>query len=144
MQRIRRLVCMVMIVSLLQAVPAHAEEVSPRSSSFISSYDSAITNDGDSWLTVWFDIVGKGTMDEIGVCEIKLQRSSTGTGYWVTAQTFYPEDYPDMICENTFAHAGGISYKGLSGYYYRAIVRFVSAKNGACGYIVDYAETILL
>jgi len=144
MKRINRYICLVMAVAMLLAVPVYAEEVLPWSSSYISSYDSYLYKSAPNQIQIWFEITGLFRVDELGVSEIKVQRSSTGTGDWVTMKTYYPEDYPEMISENDFYHNTYVTYTGTAGYYYRAVVTFYSKKGNGSGEIIDYAEVLRL
>lgn len=144
MKRINRYICLVMAVVMLLAIPVHAEEISPWSSSYIGAYDSYLHKSATNQIQVWFEVTGMGMMDKLGVSEIKVQRSSTGTGDWVTMKTYYPEDYPEMISENDFYHNTYVTYTGTAGYYYRAIVTFYGEKGNGCGEIIDYAEVLRL
>lgn len=144
MKRIFKYICLVMAVVMLLANSVHADEITPWASSYISSYDSYLYKSAPNQIQVWFEVTGMGRVDELGVSKIKVQRSSTGTGDWVTMKTYYPEDYPEMISENDFAHSTYVTYTGTAGYYYRAIVTFYSKKGNGCGEIIDYAEVLRL
>ena len=143
MRRIIRIMCMVLSVLFLVSIPVLAEESNPYSSIFFASYDSFIRNPAGNSLRIWFDVVGNGIMDEIGVQSVLLERSSDGEN-WTSYRTFFPEDYPQMICEDT-----GIAYDYVScavsyGYYYRAYVTFYAKNSRGRGNAYDYAETIYL
>lgn len=144
MKKINKCFCIVIAVVLLLAVPVHAEEASTWASAYISSYDSYLYKSAPNEIQVWFEVTGAGRVDELGVSEIKVQRSSTGSGGWVTMKTYYPDDYPEMISENDFYHNSYVTYTGTAGYYYRAIVTFYSKKGNGTGEMIDYAEVLRL
>lgn len=144
MKRINRYLCLVMAIIMLLAIPVHAQEASTWASAYITSYDSYLYKSSTNQIQVWFEVTGMGRVDELGVSEIRVQRSSTGTGDWVTMKTYYPEDYPELLSENAFVHTGYVTYTGTAGYYYRAIVTFYSKKGNGSGEIIDYAEVLRL
>lgn len=142
MKKYIRIICVVMVALLLLAMPICAEEGSTYSSIFFGAYDSAIYASGRT-LEIWFDVVGNGMMDEIGVSNIKLQRSSNGSS-WSTVKNFYPEDYPQMICEDTSIAYDYVSYTGSYGYYYRAYVTFYAKNSRGSGKTFQYSETVYI
>lgn len=144
MKKFNKCICIALAVIVLLAIPVHAEEASSRSSSYITSYDSYLYKSASNQIQVWFNVTGAGRIEELGVSQIKVQRSSTGTGNWVTMKTYYPEDYPEMISENDFAHCSYVTYTGTAGYYYRAIVVFYGKNGNGFGEIIDYAEVLRL
>lgn len=143
MKRIIRVISLLVSSILLLSIPIYAEESGTYSSIFFCSYDSSIRNPSGRNLEIWFDVVGNGTMDEIGASCIELERSSNGTN-WTVVHTFSPEDYPQMICTNTGMNYDCVSYKGSYGYYYRAHVTCYAKNSRGQGYMNDYSETIYL
>ena len=95
-----KLICVLVVLAML-IMPVSAETADPRSSAFFGSYDSFIDVITAMKMEIWFDVVGVGTQDELGVSSIKIQRSSDGQN-WTDRKTFYPENYPQMIVENTY------------------------------------------
>ena len=136
------IICVIIAVISLLAVPVSAEENSTYSSIFFCSYDSAIYVEGRT-LEIWFDVVGNGGMDEIGVSCITLERSSNGSS-WSTVKTFYPEDYPQMICYDTGIAYDYVTYTGSSGYYYRAYVTYYAKNSRGRGNAYQYSETVYM
>lgn len=143
MKRFLRCASAVMVLVLLLAVPGHAEEATHRASSFFMSYDSSIYQATSEVFEIWFDVVSLGAMDELGVSSIKVQRSSDGSK-WITMKTFTPDQYPQMICEDTSFHCDYVSYIGTPGNYYRAYVIFYAKNSTGIGERAQYSETILL
>ena len=144
MRKNLKMICIVTALAIAFAVPVHAKEVETRSSAYISAYDSALVAGTGPELHIWFNVLGSGRMDEIGASEIKVQRSPTGTGDWTTVKIFTKADYPQMVCQDTGYHNTHVTYYGLTGHYYRAIVTVYAAKGNGAGYLVDYAEVIYL
>lgn len=144
MRQCTRVISILLIISLLLAVPVYAEdEITPWSSSFIASYDPYIYYESGNSFEVWFDVVAVRRMDELGVNEIEIQRSSNGSS-WTTVKTCYPDEYPQMICDNTGFHADYITYTGTVGYYYRAYITFYAKNSSGIGEIYAYTQTIRL
>lgn len=143
MNRTIRTICFLLSVVMLFVMPVYAEENNTYSSAFIASYDSSICIPSGRTLEIWFDVVGKGEMDEIGVESIELQRSSTGSS-WTVIKTFLPEDYPQMICENTGIAYDYVTYTGTYGYYYRAYVTFYASNSRGWGNEYQYSETVYI
>ena len=144
MKRFLKILCAVLAAMIALNVPVFAEEVSPRSSAYIAAYDSALSRGIGGEFHIWFQAMGKNTMDEIGASEIKVQQSPTGTGDWTTVKIFRKTDYPQMVCEDTIYHEAHVTYYGLTGNYYRAIVTIYAKKGNGEGVLFDYAEVLYL
>lgn len=139
-----RLVSVILIIALVLAVPVCAEEeTAPWSSAFIASYDPYIYYESGTYFEIWFDVVAVRRMEELGVSKVKIQVSSDGSN-WGTVTTCYPEDYPQMICENTGFHMDCVPYTGTVGNYYRAYVTFYAKNSSGIGEISAYTQTIRL
>lgn len=139
MSKTVRIICIVMAIILLLVTPIYAEESNTYSSAFISSYDSFIDITSGRTMEIWFDVVGTGKMDEIGAESIKLYRSTNRTD-WTLVKTFLPEDYPQMICEDTGMNYDCVTYTGSYGYYYKAYVTFYASNSRGRGNEYDYSE----
>ena len=129
MKRFARLICLVMVFTLLAAIPAHAAETSARASDYFASYRAYVTKLSSTELGVAFHVVCVSRMDEVGVSRIRVQRSSDGTN-WTTVHTFNKSAYTNMTDTNTYSHGSTVSCSITPGYYYRAIVDFY-AKNSS-------------
>lgn len=144
MRRKLRCMSMVLAVLMLVSIPVSAEETSNCSSLFFDSYAVSIDKISSTVLEVTYDITATRGMDELGVSEIKIQRSSDGSN-WTTAHTFSKDTYPWFICENTGSHDGEVRCTTLTGYYYRAKITFWAKKSGlGTGSYTATTETIYL
>lgn len=143
MKKLIRSLCLIISVSLMLAIPANATESSAYSSIYFASYDSFIGVPSGRTLEIWFDVVGNGEMDEIGVSYIDLERSSDGIN-WTVIRTFLPEDYPQMIRENTGINCDCISYLGAYGYYFRAYVTYYAKNSRGRGNEYEYTPAVYL
>ena len=128
-----RLISLLMVAAMLIAVPVFAEEAGTYSSLYFTSYGAYIYIRSGRTIEIWFDTMGKGLMDKIGVSSIQLERSLDGTN-WIPDATFSPEDYPQMLEENTGSACNYVPYTAQYKYYYRAHVEFYGEKNNGCGY----------
>lgn len=143
MKRFTRSVCVILALVLLLSAPAYAASVvTPRGSSFFMSYDPFIYQETSTKLQIWFDVVAVRTMDELGVSYIELQRSPDGRN-WTTVKTYDPEDYPQMICENTGFHMDCVTYNAEAGYYYRAREIFYAKNSTGIGELDDYTSIVM-
>lgn len=139
-----KMLCLVMAAVLMLNIPVYADEPAVCSSSYIDAYDSALSRGVGAEFHIWFHVMGTGTMDEIGASEIRVQQSPTGTGDWTTVKIFRKADYPKMVCQNSGYHNTHVTYYGLSGNYYRAIVLLYAKDSTGEGVIIDYAEVLYL
>ena len=136
MKRFVRIICLVLVFSMIIAIPAYASEQSQRASSYFSSFKAYCYTSDSGQLAVYFKVIATDTMDELGASTIKVQRSSNGTN-WSTVQTFTKDVYTQMKNTNTVMHATTLYCTKTSGYYYRAYVEFY-AKNSAGTGSYDY------
>ena len=143
MKRLIGVLCAIFTMATILATPAFADPVEPRASAFFISYDSFIDVISPTEFEVWFDVVGAGTMEEIGVNSIEIQRSDDGQN-WTTVQTCLPEDNPSMIHENTFFAYDSVTCYVFSGYYYRAYVSFYAKNSSGFGETYQYSEMVYL
>lgn len=144
MKRFVRNICIVLIfVILVQPIVHASENIDTRGSDFFGRHITFIERVTTRQFEVWFSVVAVTSMDELGVCSITVQRSSDGTN-WTNMKTFEKEDYPNMICNNTVAHSGCVTYWGTPGYYYRAAVCYYAKNGSSIGEYDTYSDIILL
>lgn len=139
MKRFLQLVTLLLVMSLVLSIPAFAVE--PKSSAFFVCNSTYLEKVSGTTFDIWFDVTAKGTMNELGVSTIKVQRSSDQTN-WTTIFTYSKDSYSQMICENTAGHADSVRYSGTAGYYYRAKVTFYAKNSSGTGTYVMYTDTI--
>ena len=144
MKRFIRSTCFVLVAVLLLSTPAFASEaIEPKASYFFTSSSTFLCNVSGASFEAWFDVTGTGTMDEIGVSFIKIQRSSDGSN-WTTMRTFTKESYPHLLDYNSAYHTAGISYTGTRGYYYRAYIQLYAKNDRGTGYYDRYTSSIYI
>ena len=130
MKRFLRIVCLLVAFATLAAIPAYAQEATPRASTELSSYRAYCTKKTSTSVVVSYQVIGTTALDEIGANTIKVQYSSDGIN-WTTAKTFQKSVYPSMVSHNTGMHAGTWTATVPSGMQYRAYVEFYGEKDGS-------------
>lgn len=123
--------CLIFSIVFPFSVSATTEEsVQPYASRYLSAYNTYIYRVGtDGEIHVWFDVMGTGDMDEIGVLSIILYESTDNTN-WTRVKTFSHENYSSMLVEDDWYHASYVSYQGSESKYYKAYVCIWAGKNG--------------
>lgn len=130
---ILKVVAFCLVLALTLPTTAYAAEdiaAAPRASYYLDSYNTYICRVGTGGqIQIWFDVMGTGTMDEIGVLSIELYEvSSDGTETWL--KTFRHESNSSMLIEDDWYHCSYVSYQGSSSKTYKAYVCIWAGKNG--------------
>lgn len=141
MKHFFRVVCVVLLLSMVVAVPAGAVDQTQRASNFFSSYKAYCYEKSSTELAVFFSVIAVDIMDELGASVVKVQRSSNGTD-WTTVKTFRMGSYPQMIDTNTGAHGTTLYCTKISGYYYRAYVEYYAKNSTGIGGLYYYTARI--
>lgn len=127
-----RLIAMIMIIVTLIPMGIHtsaAEMVQPRASYYLDTYNAYVYPAGGSDITVYFDVMGTGYMDELGVLRIEIYES-TDCINWEWVDTFRHNTTSGMLSYNDNFHAGSVTYDGIVGRYYKAYVCVWGGKDG--------------
>ena len=119
-------------------VTAKATEI--RASNYFATYSTYLWKVSGTTFQVWFDVTAVGTMTELGVRDIQIQRS-TDNSNWTTVRTYNKANYPQMTCANTAGHSDCVTYTGSTGYYYRALVTFYASNSSGTGILYRYTDT---
>lgn len=132
MKKCRQFLSAVLVVSivLVTVINVAAIDTTRRASDYLSRYLAYVYPDGNGTVSVWFEVQGVQTMDEVGVLTIRLQEKAPTASNWSPAKTFTHTEYTDMLEENNSFHWGHVSYAGTAGYSYRAYVTVWAGKNG--------------
>lgn len=129
---------------LILAIPVSAaEDTIPRASNFFAASSTYLWRTSSTTFQVWFDIDAVGRMDELGVSEIKVQRSSDRVN-WSTMVTYTSNLYPHLMDYSTSAHYGYVTYTGSPGYYYRAMVTYHAKNSSGTGKMYEYTSSMIL
>lgn len=119
------------ILILPLPVSATESEISmPRASYYLDAYSAYVYVTSSGQVQVWFEVMGTGTMDEIGTLSIKLYESTDNVN-WTRVKTFSHENYPSMLAYNDFYHTSYVSYQGSTAKYYKAYVCIWAGKDGS-------------
>ncbi len=130
-----RFTAFVLILCVLLSSVAFA---SIDSSAYIAKMSAYITYSGNV-INVYFSVVGRHIMDEIGVSEILLYEQNGNT--WSLVCDFEADDpsyTADMLSYNTSAKADHVTYSGDSTKNYYAIVYFYAADANGSDTIIYY------
>ena len=144
MKKALRFVCIILVCTLLLAVPAQAEGmVESRASAFFSSYGTVLYKTSSTSFQIWFDVVANVvTMQEIGASEIVLYCSADQQS-WTRVATYTMDDYPEMVEQNTASHDGYVPYdEAVSGYYYTARITLYAKNSTGIGELDEYTEIL--
>lgn len=127
-----RIIAMFVAVALLipASVVANATEtVQPRASDYLSVYNAYTYPEGSGKVSVYFTVLGTGYMDELGALSIEIYESKNGTT-WDWVKTYKFNSTSGMLSYNDNYHSGHVTYNGVAGRYYKALVCVWGGKNG--------------
>jgi len=124
MKRIIQIVCVLLVLSMVLAIPAFAAE---QGSDFFMSHSCFLWEVSDTEFQVWFDVTAVRGMDVLGVSEIIIQRSTNGSD-WDDVATYY-----DIYSYNTGYSGGHVTYSSVTSGYYRAQVTFYAENDSGVG-----------
>ena len=128
-----KVVALCLVFALLTPVAVYAAEdtsITPYASYYLDTYNTYIYRVGTNGeIHIWFDVMGTGDMDELGVLSIVLYES-TDNSNWSYVDTFLHEDNESMLAYDDWYHASYVSYQGSTAKYYKAYVCIWAGKNG--------------
>lgn len=123
------IIAMVIALTLCLSSTAMATAV-PNASMYLNSYLAYIYPEGNGNMSIWFEVQGTRTMDEIGVLSIRLQEKSSSSSTWTTITTFSHNDYSNLLGNHDNFYHSNVYYSGKAGYSYRAYVTVWAGLNG--------------
>lgn len=144
MKKFLRVICLLLVCSLLTAVPVLAESVvEPRGSAFFSAYGTDLEKTSTIAFRIWFDVDSNvTTMDVLGVSEIVVYRSADQQT-WTKMRTYTKDNHPQMVDYNTGSYINYVTYNyATSGYYYTARVTFYAKNSTGVGERDVYTEIL--
>lgn len=141
MKKFIQIICLLVVISTLVAIPAYATEQSERASLYFAAYRAYCHAASSTTIEVSFNVIGASVMDEIGASEILVQQSSDQIN-WTTVKTFSRAYYSEMIATNRGTHGATLSCNVDSGYYYRAFVTFYAKNSSGFGEKYYYTDVI--
>lgn len=123
-----------LLLVIIVAIPVSASElgtpIAPLASYYLDSYNTYICDLGNGRFQIWFDVMGTGKMDEIGVLSIILYEVNSD-GSLTRVKTFLHENYSSMLITDDYYHCSYVSYQGSSSKTYKAYVCIWAGKNGS-------------
>lgn len=133
MKAFGKVIAIVLVLSLVLAVPVSAKEISPYASKYFMSHSAYLRTESSSSFKVWFNVTAVGTMTTLGVDYIDIERSSDGVN-WSVVKTYDRDDYSNLVTSNTIYHSGSVTYSNMSSnYQYRAYVVFYAKNSSGTG-----------
>ena len=144
MKNIVRTLCIILVLSLFIAIPAHAETaVEQRGSVFFGSYATDLYKASSTSFEIWFDVdANAAMMDVLGVSEIVVYRSADQQS-WTEMRTYDMDDYPEMTTTNAFFYTNYVTYNyATPGYYYTAYITFYAKDSRGIGERYVYTEIL--
>ncbi len=128
-----KVIALCLIISLIFPVSVSAatvETAQPYASKYLTAYNTYICDMGSGEIQIWYEVMGTGDMDEIGVLSIYLYESSDNST-WTWVKTFQHENYSSMLAYDDWSHISYVSYQGSTNKYYKAYVCIWAGKNGS-------------
>ena len=138
-----KVVCVILALTFLFAIPVFAEESSTWASSFFVLTRTYLHQTDTSKFAICFEVTAKRTMDELGVETIVVQRSADGSN-WQTMRTCVPSVYPQMMGTDTVFLSDYVSYNATAGYYYQAKVTYYAQDSTGTGRYSTWTEILYL
>ena len=96
---------------------------SARASNYINNFGTNLSAGSNGNVTVSFNIMGTGTMTDIGSTRIEIRENNTLVATYLHTTT------SGMMGSNKVFHSGTVTYKGVAGRTYRATVTFRAANS---------------
>lgn len=129
----RKIICsltLVLAIALCIAPTASASVQDIQASEYLNRYVAYVYPEGNGNISIWFEVQGTGTMDEIGVLSIRLQEKSSTSPTWTYVKSYSHVDYPNLLGYNAIFYSSGVDYSGKDGYSYMAEVTVWAGKDG--------------
>lgn len=111
------------------ATAAETEDITPRASNYLTSYQAYVYPAGNGKIQVWFDVTCVNYMDDLGSLGIWIYES-TDRSTWTLVGTFLHEDNPSMLDHDDIYYMGHVDYQGVAGRYYKAYICIWAGKDG--------------
>jgi len=132
----------VFLVIILCVAPT-ASAASIQASYYLTAYSAYLYSEGDGDISLWFEVQGTKTMDEIGALSIRLQEKPSGSTTWTTVKTYNYVDYPNLLGYDDNFYYSNIYYAGTEGSSYRAYVTVWAGLDGEGDSRVILTEAII-
>ena len=125
-------ICLIIMamISTTAFSAAPNDPADPQSNSYILKTTVGIAPLGGGKIEVDFSVTGMGKMADLGVTHVQIY---TANGQCVKTYTYTDPGYAYMIGHNRFTHTAGVTYQGVSGQRYYAIVSFYAGNLKGAG-----------
>lgn len=101
---------------------AEEETITPRASYYLAAYTAYVCAMGGGDLEIWFEVLGTGTQEYLGVMSILLYESTDNVN-WTWVKTFYHTDHEQMLLTGAWEVMDYVDYdEAIPGRYYKAYV----------------------
>lgn len=117
-------IAIVLVIALMLPICATAAEqeiLTPRASYYLAAYTAYVCAMGGGRLEIWFEVLGTGTQEYLGVTTIFLYESTDNVN-WYRVDTYSHSDYDQMLLTNAWQNIDFVEYQGVVGRYYKAYV----------------------
>ena len=138
--RKRVLTSAISFILICSLFPSFALAATLRASEYISAYNAVIYS-SDNEVTVDCTIVGTDEMKTIGIKTVKIY-SSSGTN--VATYSYTTKGYEYLMGSNTGRKTASVSYTGVSGRSYYAVVTFYASDGSGSDSRTHTTKTITL
>lgn len=140
MKHFSRFISILLVMSMVLAMPAHAAGIQDsKASSYFGMSSVYLEPISDTRFEVCFRVTATGIMDELGASMIIVQRRASSSDEWENDRYYYPSTYTQMIDYNQATHAAVVTYTGSDDYEYRAYVELYAKKGTGTAYMPAYA-----
>lgn len=131
--KVKRLIATAMVLVMMISTVAFAADI--RASAYIASKGGGIAATGNGNMRISFDVVATGMMDELGASVIHIYTDDEDLAATIR---YTDPGCSDMMTTNDYSWDGNVTWEGVSGERYYAVITFY-AKNSS-GY--DYRSYI--
>lgn len=139
----KKMLSLLMVISILVCVPLSAEAMEARGSDYFIATRTFLQQTDTSKFAISFEVTAKRTMEELGVTSIVVKRSADGNT-WQTMRTCVPSVYPQMMGTDTGFHSDYVSYNATAGYYYKAYVTYYAKDSTGSSEFSIWTEILYL
>lgn len=118
-------VVIILVIALMMPISVNAampETVMPMASAYLAGYTAYVCAMGNGNLEIWFEVLGTGTQEYLGVVSIHLYESEDNVN-WSWVKTYLNNEYDSMLSTNDYHHMDHVDYdEAVPGRYYKAYV----------------------
>lgn len=139
----RKIISVFAVVLAIALCVAPTASAATQASQYLTAYIAYIYPEGNGNMSIYFEVEGTGTMDEIGALSIRLQEKPSGSTTWTTVETYSYVDYPNMLGYNDNFYYSSVDYSGTDGYSYRAYVTIWAGQDGDGDSRVILTDTVV-